>query len=47
MIAAIGIYILISILSYELDPNPSPNGYTDYDPCIRCGEDWGFYSNNP
>jgi hypothetical protein len=23
-------------------PNPRTYGYTSYDPCIRCGEEWVF-----
>ena len=23
-------------------PNPRTHGYTTYDPCIRCGEEWIF-----
>ena len=29
-------------LSWLEPSNPARYGYTDYDPCIRCGEGWIF-----
>jgi len=46
MIEAIGLYLLVTFFVYQLDPNPAPEGYTNYDPCIRCGEDWSFYPSS-
>ena len=43
MLEAILIYLVIQLVVYDFNPNPAPKGYTDYDPCIRCGEDWEFY----
>lgn len=43
MLEALLIYLVIQFVVYDLDPNPAPKGYTHYDPCIRCGEDWEFY----
>lgn len=46
MLEALAIYLCVTFFVYTLDPNPSPEGYTNYDPCIRCGEDWEFYPAN-
>lgn len=43
MLEALVIYLSVTFFVYTLDPNPAPEGYTNYDPCIRCGEDWEFY----
>ena len=43
MLGAIALYLLVSFVAYSLDPEPSPKGYTNYDPCIQCNDDWQFY----
>ena len=43
MLGAIVLYLVVSLVAYSLDPEPSPAGYTYYDPCIQCNDDWQFY----
>lgn len=46
MLEALAIYLCVTFFVYTLDPSPAPEGYTHYDPCIKCGEDWEFYPAN-
>lgn len=43
--AALLLYAGVSIFFYALNGPPPPEGYTHYDVCIRCGEDYEWYNN--
>lgn len=45
MIGALLLYAAVSIGIYAVNGPPPPEGYTHDDVCIRCGEDYQWYSN--
>jgi len=45
MIGALLLYAAVSIGIYAVNGPPPPEGYTHDDVCIRCGEDYEWYSN--
>jgi hypothetical protein len=44
MLAALGLYVLVSVIFYGVNGPPPPEGYTHYDVCVRCGEDYQWIS---
>jgi len=45
MLGALALYAGVSIFFYVVNGPPPPEGYTHDDVCIRCGEDYQWYSN--
>jgi len=43
MLEAVALYLVVQLVFYAVNPDPAPEGYTKYDPCFRCGDDWEFY----
>ena len=44
MLGALALYAGVSIFFYIVNGPPPPEGYTHYDVCVRCGEDYQWIS---
>ncbi len=44
MLAALGLYALISVVFYGVNGPPPPEGYAHHDVCVSCGEDYQWIS---